>query len=92
MGSKGELEIYFKEIENLKSKLEKQQSAKQILSNLLSKGLKNSLGCLVYENDEKFDLVLQKTTEKIREKFSFKKEFSVSARLEKPIFVESVLK
>ncbi len=92
MGAKGELEIYFKEIENLKSKIEKQKAAKLTLENLISKGLKNNLNCLVYENDDKFDMVLLKTTEKVHKKFSFKQGFSVSAKLEKPLFVGSALK
>lgn len=86
MGVKGELEIYFKEIENLKSIIEKLQSTKQSLENLISKGLKNNLNCLVFENDDKFELVLLQTAKEARKKFSFKGDFRVSARIEEPLF------
>ena len=92
MGIKGELELYFKEIETLKMKLEKLQTTKETLDGLVSKGLKNNLNCIVYENEGQFEIVLLKTSKEIREKFNFKTEFSVPAQLEKPLFVESALK
>lgn len=92
MGIKGELELYFKEIESLKTKLEKLQSAKETLEGLVSKGLKNNLNSIVYENEGQFEVALLKNTKEIREKFKFKTEFTVPAKLEKPLFMESLLK
>ena len=92
MGIKGELELYFKEIETLKIKLEKLQTTKGTLDGLVSKGLKNNLNCIVYENEGQFEIVLLKTAREIREKFNFKTEFTVPAQFEKPLFVESALK
>ena len=91
MGIKGELELHFKEIESLKSKLDKLQSTKETLEGLVSKGLKNNLNSIVYENDGQFEIVLLRNSKEIREKFNFKTEFSVPAKLEKPLFVESLL-
>ena len=70
MGIKGELELYFKEIETLKMKLEKLQTTKETLDGLVSKGLKNNLNCIVYENESQFEIVLLKTSKEIREKFN----------------------
>ncbi|MEC4848292.1 MAG: hypothetical protein RI100_03805 [Nitrosarchaeum sp.] len=91
MGIKGELELYFKDIEKLKSLLVKLDSTKQSLDTLISKGLKNNLKCLVFE-DECFELVLLKMTQEPRKKFSFKKGFSVQTQFEKPLFSESVIR
>ncbi|AFS80844.1 hypothetical protein NKOR_04790 [Candidatus Nitrosopumilus koreensis AR1] len=92
MGIKGELELYFKEIESLKIKLEKLQSAKETLDGLVSKGLKNNLNSIVYEDGGQFEIALLKNSKEVREKFKFKTEFTVPAKLEKPLFVESLLK
>ncbi|NIP61375.1 MAG: hypothetical protein GWN01_14120 [Nitrosopumilaceae archaeon] len=92
MGIKGELEIYFQEIEILKSKLDKLESTKKSLEDLLNKGLKNNLKCVVLREDDGFEMVLLKTTEKTREKFSFKSQFSVPAQKDEPLFVESAIK
>ena len=91
MGIKGELELFFKDIEKLKSSLVKLESTKQSLDVLISKGLKNNLKCLVFEDDNQFELVLLKTTQEPRKKFSFKQEFSVQPQFEKPLFSESMI-
>lgn len=92
MGTKGELELYFKEIEILKSRLTKLESTKKSLEDLQNKGLKNNLNCMVYNEQEKYEMVLIKTTDKKREKFSFKTEFSLPAQTNPPLFLESALK
>jgi len=87
MGLKGQLEIYFKEIEQIKLKIEKLETTKQSLDDLISKGLKNNINCLVFSDSDNFELVLLKTV-KIHEKFSYKTEFTAMAKLEKPLFVQ----
>lgn len=91
IGVKGELELLFKQIESLKLKLEKLKSTTRSLDTLISKGLKNNLKCLVAEDEEQFEMVLLKTSNEPRAKFSFKKAFSVCAQFEKPLFAESVI-
>lgn len=45
IGLKGELELYFKALEELKSMIEKTQKAKETIDGLISRGLKKDLGC-----------------------------------------------
>ena len=92
MGIKGELEVYFKELEILKTNLAKLESTKTSLENLKNKGLKNNLNCVVFNEQERYEMVLLKTADKTREKFSFKTEFLLPAQTNKPLFLESALK
>ena len=87
MGVKGQLEIYFKEIEQIKLKIEKLKSTKQSLDDLTSKGLKNNLNCIVFSDSDNFELVLLKTAI-TREKFSYRADFTTMAKLEKPLFAQ----
>ena len=52
MGLKGELELYFKAIDELKSKLENLQRTLSTLNNVIEKGLKEDMGCIVFRGNE----------------------------------------
>ena len=77
MGLKGELDLYFKALENMKSKIEKIQKAKTSIDELISKGLKKDLGCVILmSSDLTFEMVFIKTAEP-KAKFSYKSIFDV---------------
>ena len=77
IGVKGELELYFKALDSVKLQIEKVQKAKETIDDLISKGLKKDLGCVVIMNN---DLSIEMTFIKLAEpkaKFSFKAIFNV---------------
>lgn len=83
IGFKGELEIYFKALEELKAKLEKFKKIEGSIDALISQGFRKDLGVLaVIGRDLSFRLVALKTTAR-KAKFSYKTIFDVEA--EKPI-------
>ena len=49
IGLKGELELYFKAIDELKSKLETLQRTLSALNNIIEKGLKEDLACIAFQ-------------------------------------------
>lgn len=77
MGLKGELDLYFKALEAMKSKIEILQKAKNSVDELISKGLKKDLGCVILMNNNlSFEMVFVKTAEQ-KTKFSYKSIFDV---------------
>lgn len=52
IGLKGELELYFKAVDELKEKLENLQRTLSTLNNVLEKGLKEDMGCIAYRGTE----------------------------------------
>jgi len=52
IGLKGELELYFKAIDELKSKLEHLHRTLQSLNNVIEKGLKGDMGCIAFKGTE----------------------------------------
>src|SRR5438552_3395894 len=52
LGVKGELELYFKAVEELKSEIDKVQKAKESVDILVTKGLKKEIGCVAHMNHE----------------------------------------
>ena len=57
IGLKGELELYFKAIEELKSRMEKIEKVKLSVDNLIAKGLKKELSCVgMLGNDFQFEM------------------------------------
>jgi hypothetical protein len=81
IGPKGELEIYFKALEELKSKIERLEKIKTAIDDLISKGVKRELGCMALLNH---DLTLQISFIAARPpkaKFSYKSIFNVPGEL-----------
>ena len=77
IGLKGELDLYFKSLEAMKSKMDKLQKAKNSVDDLISKGLKKDLGCVILiSSDMIFEMVFIKTSQP-KAKFSFKSIFDV---------------
>jgi hypothetical protein len=52
IGIKGELELYFKAMEQTKTDLDKTTKIKQAVDDLANKGLKRELGCVMFTNQE----------------------------------------
>ena len=81
IGTKGELEIYFKALEELKSKIEKIEKIKEAVDSLISKGVKRELGCTALLNH---DLALQVSFVKAgqpKTKFSYKSIFTIPSEV-----------
>lgn len=77
VGSKGELELYFKSLESLKSRIEKMQKTKESIDHLVSKGLKSDLCCLAFmANGQPLEIAFIKST-RPAQKFSHKSSYSV---------------
>ncbi|SRR5579875_392811 len=52
IGMKGELELYFKAMEKMKAELDRMTKVKQALDDLVNKGLKRDMGCVLFLNGE----------------------------------------
>jgi len=87
IGLKGELELYFKAIEELKAKLENLQRTLATLNNVIEKGLKEDMGCIVFRGAEGIlELAFLKSAG-ARKKFTHKSIYSGNA-----IPVENIVK
>jgi hypothetical protein len=79
MGLKGELELYFKAIDELKSKLENLQRTLSTLNNVIEKGLKENMGCIAFMGSEGIlEITFLKSTG-FRENYSLKSTYTGSA-------------
>ncbi len=75
-GPKGEFEIYFKGIDDLKSKLEGLKKTLATLETLINKGLKDDVGCVVFQNyRDPVQISLIKRSN-VRKDFTFKSIYS----------------
>ncbi len=79
MGLKGELELYFKAIDQLKSKLENLQRTLLTLNNVIEKGLKEDMGCVTFRGTEGILEVAFLKSRGIRENFSLKSIYTGTA-------------
>ncbi len=87
MGLNGELELYFKTIDQLKSKLENLQRTLLTLNNVIEKGLKADMGCVAFRGTEGIlEIAFLKSTG-ARENFSLKSIYPCAA-----IPVENMIK
>lgn len=78
VGTRGELELYFKSLEEMKIELENLKKTRKSLSKLMNSGIKKELAGVGYEHqDGPFELAFVKTDLK-REKFSFKSILTVA--------------
>ncbi len=76
IGLKGELELYFKAIDELKSKLETLQRTLSALNNIVEKGLKEDMACIAFHGSSgPLQISFLKTSD-IRKNFSFKSIYS----------------
>jgi len=72
VGTRGELELYFKALEETKEESEKLKKTKTSLEKLLNSGIKKELAGIAYsQEDGQFELAFIKSAN-IHEKFSFK--------------------
>ncbi|AFS82757.1 hypothetical protein [Candidatus Nitrosopumilus sediminis] len=79
IGLKGELELYFKAIEELKARLENLKRTLATLNNVIEKGLKEDMGCIVFRGAEGIlELAFLKSAG-VRKKFSHKSIYTGKA-------------
>jgi len=84
---KGELELYFKAVDESKSKLENLHNTLVSLNNIIEKGLKADMGCIAFRGDEGIlEIAFLKSTG-ARENFSLKSIYTGNA-----IPVENIIK
>lgn len=77
IGLKGELEIYFKVLEETKSELDRVTKVKQSIDDLVERGVRKELGCVIrIGNENPAELAFFKMPIS-RRKFAFKSIFSV---------------
>lgn len=87
MGVKGELELYFKAVDELKSKLENLQRTLSTLNNVIEKGLKEDMGCIAFRGLEGTLEISFIKSSGFRENFKLKSIYSGKA-----IPVENMIK
>ncbi|MBI3842607.1 MAG: hypothetical protein HY295_05665 [Thaumarchaeota archaeon] len=87
IGVKGELELYFKAMDDMKLRAENLQKIKESVDGLISKGIKNDLGCIAFlpSYQSPLDLVFVHYDAQKNAKFSFKSIFNVGIEHERLI-------
>ena len=77
VGTRGELELYFKSLEEMKNEVERLSNTKESLEQLIKSGIKKELSGIGFEQqDGPYELAFIKSDSK-REKFSFKSILTV---------------
>ena len=77
IGVKGELELYFQALDEIRSNIESLQKTKEAINGLVSKGLRKDHGyAALMRHNMPFEVTLLKS-EAVRNKFSYKAIFSV---------------
>jgi len=87
IGLKGELELYFKAVDELKAKLENLQRTLSTLSTVMEKGLKEDMGCVAFRGNEGILEITFLKSSGMRENFTLKSIYSGKA-----IPVENMIK
>ena len=87
IGLKGELELYFKAIDESKSKLENLQRTLVSLNNVIEKGLKGDMGCVAFRGTEGILQIAFLKSTGVRENFSLKSIYTGNA-----IPIENIIK
>jgi len=77
MGTKGEMELYFKALEMTKSELDKVAKVKQAVDDLVNKGLKKDMGCVMVLNGELPAEIAFTPSATTKKKYGFKAIFDV---------------
>lgn len=84
-GLKGELELHFMALDEMKAKIENLEKTKQSIANFISKGLKRDLGCIsLMRHSAPLEVVFVKSDLLKESKLSFKSIFSVGTKASKP--------
>ena len=78
IGPKGELELYFKGIEEAKLALDRITKIKQAVDDLVSKGLKKELGCVLMLNQELPAEIAFTSSIPLRKKFAYRAIFNTA--------------
>ena len=79
IGLKGELELYFKAVDELKEKLENLQRCLSTLNTVIEKGLKKDMGCVAFRGSEGIIEIAFLKSSGVRENFSLKSIYSGKA-------------
>ena len=79
IGLKGELELYFKAVDELKDKLENLQRCLSTLNTVIEKGLKKDMGCIAFRGSEGIIEIAFLKSAGMRENFSLKSIYSGKA-------------
>lgn len=87
VGVKGELELYFKAIEMTKAELDRATKVKQSLDDLVTKGLKRDMGCVMILNHELPAEISFTSSASSKKKYQFKAIFDV--RIEEPYGIKN---
>jgi len=87
IGLKGELELYFKAIDESKRKLENLQRTLTSLNNVIEKGLKGDMGCIAFKGTEGILEIAFLKSIGVRENFSLKSIYTGNA-----IPIENIIK
>ena len=87
IGLKGELELYFKAIDESKSKLEILHRTLASLNNVIEKGLKGDMGCIAFKGTEGILQIAFLKSTGVRENFSLKSIYTGPA-----IPIENIIK
>lgn len=77
IGIKGELELYFKAMEQIKSELDRATKVKQAVDDFVNKGLKKDLGCVMFLGQELPAEIAFIPTAVSKKSFGFKAIFDV---------------
>lgn len=81
--STGELEVYFKALEELKHEHENLIMTKKSLDSLVEKGLKEHLGCVVLMNNGSPPEIVLRQTKKVTKKFEYSSILCINCEPEK---------
>ena len=72
VGTRGEIELYFKSLEDMKLKVEKLENTKKTIEQLAATGIKKELGCIGFEQENgPYELAFVSSKSK-RAKFAYK--------------------
>ncbi|MHA7733892.1 hypothetical protein [Nitrosopumilus sp. S6] len=81
IGTRGELELYFKSLEDMKAKAEKLKNTKETITQLISTGIKKDLGCVGLEQENGSYQLAFVPSELKRPKFTYKSIMTIGCEL-----------
>lgn len=81
IATKGEIELYFKASEELKTKLANLQKTKGSVENLVAKGLKNNVDCIGLQRPDSFYEIVFKKTQADQQLFKYHSNFEIGSEI-----------